>query len=364
MPEVLDLRNQVEELAAEITALASRPLRLMEVCGTHAHAVARWGLRQLLPPQVELLSGPGCPVCVTPSGAIDQALELARREGVVVATFGDMMLVPGSQGSLADLRAQGAQVRVVYSPAQAVDLARQHPEREIVLLGVGFETTAPTMALALLAARDLANFSLLCMLRLVPPALRALLASDDTRLDGLLCPGHVSTVIGLAPYERLVAEFALPCAVAGFEPHDIMRGLLSLVRQATTGAATVDNQYQRAVRPPGNPRAQAVIAEVFEPCDAEWRWLGAIPTSGLRLREQYARFDAVRRYELRPTLGYQHPLCRCGEVLRGVLRPAECAAFGGACVPEHPLGPCMVSSEGACAAIFRYESRPAVGSSV
>jgi len=357
LPEVLALRRQVESLAEQIAEQAAGPMQFMEVCGTHSHAVGRYGLHQLLPETVALLSGPGCPVCVTPPGEIDWALELAAREDTLVATFGDMMRVPGSERSLTDLRAQGAQVQVVYSPLRAVELARDNPEKQFVFIAIGFETTAPTVACTVQAAAEegVENFTILCCHKLIPPAMRALLASGEVGIDGFLCPGHVSTIIGLEPYQQIVDEYAMPCTVAGFEPHDIMKGLLSLVRQVAEHRAEVDNQYPRTVRSEGNPRAQAVVEQVFQVTEARWRGLETIPDSGLQLRSEYTQFDAVKRFDLQPREGQEHPLCHCGEVLRGALRPAECAAFGGACSPEHPLGPCMVSSEGACAAAYRYE---------
>ncbi len=357
MPETLRLREQVNRLAREIRKLARQPLQFMEVCGTHSHAVGRFGLKQLLPETITLLSGPGCPVCVTPTAEIDWALELADREDTVVTTFGDMMRVPGSRQSLADLRAGGAQVQVVYSPMQALEVAEAHPNREVVFIAVGFETTAPTVAVTVKTAaeRGLANFSILCCHKLIPPAMHALLSSGEVKLDGFLCPGHVSTVIGLAPYEEIIRAYRVPCVIAGFEAHDIMKGLRALVAQTVEGRAEVENEYARTVRPEGNPAARAAVAEVFEVCDATWRGLGLLPASGLRLREEYAQFDAARRFGLRPGDAQEHPLCHCGEILRGVTRPTECPAFGAACTPERPLGPCMVSSEGACAAAYRYD---------
>ena len=355
------LRAEVDRLAAEVAdwaGRAGRPVQFMEVCGTHAHAAGRWGLRQLLPETVSLLSGPGCPVCVTPPGEIDWALELAERPDTTVASFGDMLRVPGSAGSLADRRAAGAQVQVVYSPLEAVDLARAQPQRQVVFIGVGFETTAPAVALAVRTAahEHLDNFSLLCCHKLIPPAMRGLLESGEVRVDGFLCPGHVSAVLGLAPYQKLAEQYHAPCVVAGFEITDLLRGLRSLVRQVAEGRAEVENEYPRAVRPEGNPRARALVDEVFRVVDARWRGLGWLPLSGLALREAYAGLDAVRRFGLKPSEAGEHPLCHCGEVLRGVLRPHACEAFGTACTPEQPLGPCMVSSEGACAAEYRYGS--------
>lgn len=345
---------QVGRLAEEIAALSRRPARLMEVCGTHAHAVARYGISQLLPEHLELLSGPGCPVCVTPTGQVDAALELARQPGVTIATFGDMIRVPGSVSTLAEERARGASVKVIFSPMEAVELAAGGAE--VVLLGVGFDTTAPGVAIAVAEAqrRGIRGFSVLCAHKLLMPALHALLAAPDVAIDGLLAPGHVSTIIGSDAYRPLVERFALPTVVAGFEPVDIMRAVLALVRQIEAGQAQVGNEYPRSVRPEGNPRAVEAMYRVFEPCDAEWRGMGVIPGGGLQLRPQYRDFDALARYGIEVRTGRDDPRCRCGEVLRGVLRPERCGAFGKTCTPAHPLGPCMVSSEGACAAIYKY----------
>ncbi|MGI5816576.1 MAG: hydrogenase formation protein HypD [Armatimonadota bacterium] len=343
-------------LADEIAEVSDRPVTLMEVCGTHAHQFARYGLAQMLPAQVELLSGPGCPVCVTSAGEIDAALELARVPGVTIATFGDMVRVPGSDSTLAHERARGANVKVFFSPIEAVDLAGQ-TEGEVVLLGVGFETTVPAVAVAVREARrrGLRNFSMMSAHKRLMPALAALMAAGDVAVHGLLAPGHVSTIIGAGAYREFVAEHQVPCVVAGFEPEQILRGVLALVRQIAEGRAEVENEYPGAVSEEGNLRALAAIDEVFEPADSEWRGLGVIPEGGLALREEYAQFDALARFGVEMPDSREHPACRCGEVLRGAIRPPECSAFGAACTPEHPLGPCMVSSEGACAAVYRYE---------
>ena len=345
---------RVHALADEIAAVSQRPARLMEVCGTHSHAVARYGLRELLPDHIELLSGPGCPVCVTPTGQVDAALELARLPGVTIATFGDMIRVPGSESTLAHERARGASVKVVFSPIEAVELAASGSE--VALLGVGFDTTAPGVAVAVAEAkrRELDTFSLLCCHKLLIPALEALLAAPDVSIDGLIAPGHVSTIIGSEAYRPIVERYAIPTVVAGFEPADIMRAILALVRQIEAGVAEVGNEYQRSVASEGNPRAVAAIYQVFEPCDSEWRGLGVIPGAGLCLREEYAGLDALGRYGIEVHEGRDDPRCRCGEVLRGAIRPERCGAFGRACVPDQPLGPCMVSSEGACAAAWKY----------
>ena len=346
---------EARQLAEEVCLVADRPATLMEVCGTHAHQFARYGLAQMLPECVELLSGPGCPVCVTPAGEIDAALALARIPGVIIATFGDMVRVPGSDSTLAEERARGADVRVLFSPIEAVELA-ESTDRQVVLLGVGFETTAPGVAIAVAEAkrRELGNFTVLCTHKRLMPALEALMAAEDVAIDGLLAPGHVSTVIGWGAYREFVARHRVPCVVAGFEPHEMLRAILALVRQLAEGRAEVENAYPEAVTEEGNLRALAAIDEVFEPTDAEWRGLGVIPQGGMTLRPAYADLDATTRFGIAIEEGHEDPRCHCGEVLRGAMRPPECAAFGHACTPAHPLGPCMVSSEGACAAAYKY----------
>ncbi len=335
-------------LAEQVCAVADRPATL-------AHQFARYGLGQMLPPQVELLSGPGCPVCVTSAGEIDAALALARLPEVTIATFGDMVRVPGSDSTLAHERARGADVRVMLSPMEAVELAEK-TDRQVVLLGVGFETTAPGVAVAVAEAkrRGLSNFTVLCTHKRLMPALEALMAAEDVAIDGLLAPGHVSTVIGWGAYRDFVARHHVPCVVAGFEPHEMLRAILALVRQLAEGRAQVENAYPGAVTERGNLKALAAIDRVFEPTDAEWRGLGIIPAGGMKLRAAYADLDATKRFGISIEEGREDPRCRCGEVLRGALRPPECGAFGRACTPAHPLGPCMVSSEGACAAAYKY----------
>jgi len=350
---------RAEALLRRIHAHATRPVRLMEFCGTHTHAIFRHGLRQLLPPQVTTLSGPGCPVCVTSAADLDRAIALARIPGVTIATFGDMLRVPGSQGSLQDAKAAGADVRVVYSSLDALDLARRRPERTVVLLGVGFETTAPTVAAAIVQAAQegLANLRLLSLHKLTPPATHAILRSGEVALDGILAPGHVSTIIGAQAWEFVPREYGLPCTVTGFEPLDILAGIADLVEQHEAGRAEVHNAYGRSVRPQGNPAALELMERVFALAPASWRGLGTLPNSGLALREEYRAFDAVpllaaqasEAAEAREPAG-----CRCGDVLRGALEPNRCPLFGRACTPERPVGPCMVSSEGSCAAYYRY----------
>jgi len=355
------VRAQV--LLQRIRERAHRPLRLMEFCGTHTHAIFRHGIRQLLPEPVTMVSGPGCPVCVTSVADLDRAIGLAGIPGVTLATFGDMLGVPGSHGSLQEAKAAGADVRVVYSSLDALEMARRRPLRTVILLGVGFETTAPTVAAALLQAEKegLANLRLYSLHKLTPPATVAILQAGEVALDGILAPGHVSTIIGARAWEFVARDFHLPCAVAGFEPLDILQGIADLVEQHEVGRQEVHNTYTRGVRPEGNPTALRLLEEVFEPAAADWRGLGTVPASGLRLRERFGRFDAqplliehgLDRLEAREPAG-----CRCGDVLRGVLSPGACPLFGRVCTPERPIGPCMVSSEGSCAACYRYGGSP------
>ena len=356
-----EFRDQVlvQELARRLTAFTDNPATIMEVCGTHTMAAARFGLKTLLHPNVKLISGPGCPVCVTAQADIDAFLALGQIPDVILASFGDMLRVPGSHTSLEGLRAQGAAVRVVYSPLDAVEQARQMPEKHVIFFGVGFETTMPATALAIktAAACDLDNLSVWCVHKTMPAALKALLASGEVRVSGLLCPGHVTTIIGAEAYSFIPAEFGLPCAVTGFEPIDMLLGIESILHQLSQGQALVDNVYTRAVQVPANPRAQALLNEVFTVEDAEWRGLGVIPGSGAGITPAYAKFDARARFpQVWENLTPPPPsACRCGEVLRGVLRPMECPLFAARCTPAQPLGPCMVSSEGACSAAYRYE---------
>lgn len=352
-------RGLVQESARRLTSLAQAPATLMEVCGTHTMAVARFGLKSLLPPQVRLISGPGCPVCVTAQGDLDAFLALGSIPHTMLVSFGDMLRIPGTTTSLERQRANGVGVRVVYSPLDAVEMAGQEPEKIMIFFGVGFETTMPATALAirLAATHELDNFLVVCVHKTMPAALRALLAGGEVRVSGLLLPGHVTTIIGAAAYKFIPAEFGIPCAVTGFEPVDLMLGIESLLRQLRKGMAVVDNVYTRAVPIHPNPRARELLDEVFAPADAEWRGLGIIPGSGVKIQERYARFDArVRFPEVweRLTPPPSSP-CRCGEVLRGVLAPSQCPQFDQGCSPAQPLGPCMVSSEGACAAVYRFE---------
>jgi hydrogenase expression/formation protein HypD len=344
------LRQRLERAASQLG-----PIKIMEVCGTHTMAIARYGIRELLPGNVRLISGPGCPVCVTPIDYVDQALALAQRPEILIATFGDMVRVPGSTSSLAVESARQAQVQVVFSCLDALTLAKAQPQKEVVFLAVGFETTAPTVAATLRSAlaAGVKNFSVLCAHKTVPPALDALSSSSQGLLDGLLCPPHVSAIIGTRPYE-LVASRGIPCVVGGFEPLDILLALAMLLEQLATGRAEVENEYQRVVQAEGNPRALALLEEVFAPCDARWRGLGLLPGSGLCLKPIYSVFDAEARFSLNVPPGQEPAGCRCGEVLMGAAEPTDCGLFGTACTPDDPVGACMVSSEGTCAACYRY----------
>jgi hydrogenase expression/formation protein HypD len=334
----------------------------MEFCGGHTHAIMRYGIRQALAPGVRLLSGPGCPVCVTADADIDAAIALASLPGVAVATFGDMVRVPGTRSSLQEARAAGADVRIVYSALDAVALARQTPQLKVVMLGIGFETTAPTVAAALEIARaeGLANFSAYSMHKLTPPAMRAILESGEVRLDGIIGPGHVTTITGWRAWEFLPAEYGLPCAVAGFEPLDMLHAIDQLVVGIVNGQPRVVNAYRRGVTAEGNRVAQAILERVFQPATADWRGLGEVPASGLALRPEYAAHDARLAFDLPTTTGgrtAEERGCRCGDVLRGVIEPPECSLFGCVCTPARPIGPCMVSGEGSCAAHYRYGGR-------
>jgi len=346
----------VRRYADAITRLVTRPWRIMEVCGGQTHAIVRYGLDALLPPEVTLLHGPGCPVCVTPVDVLDVAMELAARPEVVFCSFGDMLRVPGSATDLFAVKAAGGDVRVVYSPLDALALAERLPDREVVFFAVGFETTAPANAMAVFEARrrGVRNFSLLVSHVLVPPALVALLSDPDPRIDGFLAAGHVCTIMGTAEYEPLAERFRVPIVVTGFEPLDLMQGLAMCLRQLEEGRHEVENQYERSVRPEGNGAARALLREVFEVVPRSWRGLGELADSGLGLRAAYADLDAMRRFPLEKKPSREDPSCASGLVLQGKLRPPDCPAFGTRCTPETPLGATMVSSEGACAAYFRY----------
>jgi hydrogenase expression/formation protein HypD len=337
---------------------SARSYKLMEICGTHTVAIFRLGLRQLLPKTIQLISGPGCPVCVTANEDIDRAIWLARQPQVIITTFGDLLRVPGSTSSLNEERSKGADVRIVYASFDALQIARDNPDRQVVLLGIGFETTAPTVAAAVrqAAAEGLGNFTVFSAHKLLPPAMRALLEAEDLRLDGFLCPGHVSTIIGAAAYEEVAARYHIPCVVTGFEPLDLLQGISLLVDQLQSGKAEVINQYRRAVSWEGNAAARRLMDDIFEAEDSTWRGLGTIAKSGLKVQAKWENYDATRRFSMPLIQVKEHPGCRCGQVLRGVMTPPECSLFRKTCTPHNPLGPCMVSSEGTCGAYYRYHS--------
>jgi hydrogenase expression/formation protein HypD len=349
-------------LIERIKHTATRQWTLMEVCGGQTHTIVRQGLDELLEGAVEMIHGPGCPVCVTPLEQIDKALALAARKDVIFTSFGDMLRVPGSECDLQQVRARGGAVRVVYSPLDALELARRNPDREVVFFAVGFETTAPANAMAVWRARELglANFSVLVSHVTVPPAITAILSAPDNRVQGFLAAGHVCTVMGWTEYEPIAERYRVPIVVTGFEPMDILEGMLMVVQQLEERRHVVENQYVRSVRREGNVAAQALVSKIFRLSDRKWRGIGEIPASGLALREEYADFDAERRFALEDLTTNEPVECRSGDVLRGRIKPYECAMFGIACTPERPMGAPMVSSEGACAAYFNYgRARPA-----
>ena len=364
MKYVDEFRNPqlIAKSVDEICQLADpqRHYRLMEVCGGHTHAIYRFGLKDLLPSNIELIHGPGCPVCVLPMGRIDDGLTIAAQPGVVFAAFGDVMRVPGTQGSPLERKARGMDIRIIYSPSDAIKLAKLNPDKHVMFFAIGFETTAPSTALTLLRARaeGLRNFSVFCNHVTIIPAIRAILDSPDMRIDGFIGPGHVSTVIGCRPYEWVAANEGKPIVVSGFEPLDLLQSIVMLLRQLRAGESKVENQYKRVVSWEGNRAALSAIAEVFELRPYfEWRGLGFISQSALRLREEYAQWDAERRFDV-PGIRVTDPkAAQCGEVLKGVLKPAQCKLFGRECTPENPVGALMVSSEGSCAAYYNYEHR-------
>lgn len=357
-----DGRSLAKALADVVGRLDIGNVNLMEVCGTHTMAIAKGGIRSILPEGVRLVSGPGCPVCVTSNRDIDTAIALARLSGVTIATFGDMVRVPGSSTSLQALRGEGADVEVVYSPLDALEMAAARPGQQVVFIGVGFETTAPAVAATIKAARarGIGNFSVFCAHKTVPHVLEALVNDPEVSIDAFILPGHVSTIIGMRPYDFLASRHRIPGVITGFETADVLKGIAMLLRQLAEGRAEIENAYGRGVAQEGNPVAVACMDEVFEECDAVWRGLGAIPSSGYRIRAEFAEFDAMARFggaiEVEETV--EPPGCRCPDVLRGIIRPDECPLFGTACSPQRPVGPCMVSTEGSCAAHYRYRPQP------
>lgn len=364
MPALNDFRDAkltkrlIKAVASRLQAIEASEVRIMEVCGTHTVSIFRSGLRSLLPEKMVLLSGPGCPVCVTPTSYLDHAIELSKHPDVAIATFGDMIKVPGSDSNLERERARGADVRVVYSVTDALKMARSIQPRNLIFLGVGFETTAPTIASALLEAKNerVKNFFVLSAHKLIPPAMSALL-DEDVKIDAFLCPGHVSVIIGAKAYKKLSEHHSKPCVVAGFEPLDVLQSIHMILAQIAEGAAKTEIQYTRVVSWNGNETAQQLMQEVFEPCDTEWRGLGTIPQSGIRIRDKFAEHDASKQFDVELPESHDNPACSCGDVLRGVKLPPDCRLFAKACTPGNPIGPCMVSSEGTCSAYFKYGRR-------
>ena len=343
-------------IVKKIAAISKKDIRLMEVCGTHTMSIFRSGIRTLLPKTITLISGPGCPVCVTAQNEIDAFIELTKIDDTILVTFGDLMRVPGTQSSLQNESAAGKDVRIVYSTFDALDVAKKNPNKKIVFLGVGFETTAPTIAASILSAKEtgIDNYYVYSAHKLVPPALTALMETKGVKLDGFILPGHVSVIIGINAYSRFFDRYSIPSVVAGFEPIDLLQAILMLVEQIEAGKPRLDNGYQRAVTSEGNVKAQSVMADVFEPVDASWRGIGVIPGSGLKIRKEFESFDAQKMFTIEITDVKEPNGCACGEILTGLKIPPECSLYKKACTPTDPVGPCMVSSEGTCAAYYRY----------
>jgi hydrogenase expression/formation protein HypD len=344
------------KLIEKIKATSTREVRLMEVCGTHTVSIFRSGIRSILPRTISLLSGPGCPVCVTDQREIDAFIELARIDDVILTTFGDLMRVPGTKSSLLRQRAEGRDIRIVYSTFDALEIAKKNPEKKVVFLGVGFETTAPTIGAAIFSAAEtnVNNFSVISAHKMVPPALEALMAAENVQIDGFILPGHVSVIIGVNAYQGFFKRHRIPCAIAGFEPADILQAVGLLVEQVENGRPALDNAYQRAVTPEGNPKAQKLLEEVFKPADVAWRAIGVIPQSGLKIRKKYERYDAEALFDIQVTDSVDPKGCACGEILIGKKTPPECPLYKTVCTPIDPVGPCMVSTEGTCAAYYKY----------
>lgn len=350
---VRGLIKRIQELTADI----KRKISLMEVCGTHTTAVFRYGIKELLPEKLHLLAGPGCPVCVTSNNYIDKAIAYAHQDKVILVTFGDMMKVPGSKSSLAQEASQGAQTRVVYSSLEALEIARRNPDHRVIFLGIGFETTAPTVAASILTAsrERIANYMVLCGHKIMPPVMRSLVENHQVRINGFLCPGHVSAITGSKIYEFLAQEYHIPCVVAGFEPLDILESIRLLLKQIKSGQAQVENEYRRAVTYEGNLKAQQLMDKVFIKQSTSWRGIGQIPQSGLKIRKDYALFDVEARFPIQVKKGKDYPGCICGDILRGLKTPLDCSLFARVCIPSYPLGACMVSSEGTCATYYKYQ---------
>jgi hydrogenase expression/formation protein HypD len=349
-------RGIAEGLIQRIRKTSTRPVQLMEVCGTHTVSIFRYGIRGMLPEHIRLLSGPGCPVCVTPNSDIDLAIALSRQKDMTIVTFGDMMRVPGSTSSLQKEKAEGRDIRILYSSLDALEIAKRHPEKKVVFLAVGFETTSPTIAVAILRAKEekIQNLFFLNSQKRVPPALRALLQSKQLGIDGFILPGHVSTILGTKPYQFISKEFSRPAVITGFEPLDILQGIWLLIKQIEENRAAIEIQYRRVVHEEGNPIALSKIYEVFVENESHWRGLGVIPESGYRFKESYREMDAMN-FEVEVEPSKENPECLCGEVLQGIKTPLECRLFKRVCHPENPIGPCMVSIEGTCHTYFKYQ---------
>jgi len=343
-------------LVRRIHQNSTKKARFMEFCGGHTVAILKHGIRQLLPPTIEMLSGPGCPVCVTDNADLDKAIALAQVPGVILTTFGDMLKVPGSHSSLQKAKADGADVRVVYSTMDALQVAREHPTKSVVFLGIGFETTAPTIAASILQAEqeEIGNYYVLSLHKLCPPVIKVLLDSGEVKLSGLVCPGHVSTIIGSKPWEFIAGDYGIPCVISGFEPLDMLQCIDMLVAQTENGDSKVEIAYRRGVHPEGNRRALELMDYVFETCPARWRGIGTVPDSGLKFDKEFERFDAELAFEIEPGPAFEPKGCICGDILRGVRTPQDCKLFAKVCTPESPVGSCMVSSEGSCAAYYLY----------
>lgn len=344
-----------QSIAKAIKGLTKKDIYLMEVCGTHTVSIFRFGLRALLPGNIHLVSGPGCPVCVTPISAIDHMIALARMEETIIATFGDMVSVPGSTSSLKQEKARGADIRVIYSPFQSLELAKEISQKKVILIGIGFETTVPLLASVVLEARkrSMQNLYFFSLGKVMPPIIKELLQRENAKIDGFLCPGHVSAIIGTRPYQFIPRHYHIPCVIAGFEPVDILSAIYYLVKQTIEQKPIVENRYRRAVRREGNPVALRKMKEVFSPIDVQWRGIGKVPKSGLDLKPEFSFMNACN-FQVEIEKSLEHPDCRCGEVLRGLITPLQCPLFKKICTPENPIGACMVSSEGTCAAYYKY----------
>ena len=358
MKLVSEFRNSAAAsgLISRIQRESLTNVRLMEFCGGHTVTIFRYGIRQVLPATINMVSGPGCPICVTANADIDKAIALAQLPGVIITTFGDMIRVPGSYTSLQEVRAGGADVRVVYSTLDALKIAATNPAKSVVFLGIGFETTAPAIAASILQADEqkLTNYYVLSLHKVCPPVIRTLLDSGEIKLNGLICPGHVSAITGSAPWEFIAREYGIPCVISGFEPADILQTIALLVTQIENGESRVEIAYKRGVRPEGNLQALKFMDQVFEPAEAEWRGIGSVPDSGLKIKQTYREFDAENAFEIKVEKTRELQGCLCGEILRGVKTPADCSLFGKNCTPQNPIGPCMVSAEGTCAAYYQY----------